>query len=156
MGFALTAQQTAFATNEGSYRMGLKYGHGEYHQCYTGHNCDTSENYYTPECEDGGIDVPRGSLADQHHVVDNKTACEDGYTHGWIQECLIDGGGASCKPQADPTNYTQAKCIATGHYWDGFQCERSAPVAITGPGECHKDPNTGWTCEAGIGKVGGN
>ena len=69
------------------------------------------------ECENG---VNLGPTPIPH--IDNKTACEDGYTHGWIQECLIDGGGA-CKPQPNPTTYTYAKCIAYGHDWLAGACQ---------------------------------
>ena len=148
VGFALTAQHTAFATNESSYRLGLKYGHDEYQQCYTAHNCDISENYYTPECE-SPVYIGRPHVPD---YIDNRTACQDGYTHGWIQECLIDGGGGSCKPQPNPTKYTYAECIASGHDWNAGQCQSGKLVGITGPTVCHHT-SEGQTCESGSGWI---
>jgi hypothetical protein len=61
------------------------------------------------------------------HIVDNVTACNDGYFHGWIHECKNDGGGPICK------------------YQDG------GPViaARTGPGHCYNTTKEGETCESG-------
>ncbi|MGC2571749.1 MAG: hypothetical protein WA364_09580 [Candidatus Nitrosopolaris sp.] len=121
----------AKAINESSYKAGERFGYEEYHQCYTTHSCDSSENYYTPFC---------GALH-----IDNETACQHGYTHEWIHECLIDGGSSgNCKPQPDPTKYTYAKCIATGHDWNAGQCQSGILVGVTGPTVCH-----GQTCESG-------
>lgn len=82
VGFCLTAQ-TAYATNESSYKLGLKYGHDEFQKCDTaclnldalGVECQTSPH------------------------VDNVTVCNDGYVHAWIHEgghtlvaaCIISG-----------------------------------------------------------------
>lgn len=143
VGFALTAQQTVFAdtkaTNEHNYKIGLKFGHEEYHQCYTTHSCATSENYYTSGCENTGINLGPNPVPNH---VDNKTACEHGYTHGWIHECLIDGGGGSCKPQPSPTTYTHTECIASGHSWEAGSCQSGTLVAVTGPTVCHHGDQT--------------
>jgi len=147
VGLLLTAQTgIAKATNEHDYRIGLKYGHEEYHQCYTTHSCDASENYWSLGCDESFKFPDQGAFK----KIDNETACQHGYTHGWIQECLLDGGSGSgaCKPQPDPTKYTYAKCIASGHDWDAGQCLSGKLVAITGPTVCHQT-SEGQTCESG-------
>ncbi|MGC2572245.1 MAG: hypothetical protein WA364_12095 [Candidatus Nitrosopolaris sp.] len=121
----------AKATNEQDYKLGERYGYEQYHQCYTTHSCDTSENYDSLMCDEG-FKFPNAFTK-----IDNRTACLDVYQRGWIHECLIDGGGSgTCKPQPNPVNYTYAKCIATGHDWNGG-CQSGTLVAITGPTVCH-------------------
>jgi hypothetical protein len=87
------AYQVAYGTNESDYKYGYKDGLGEYHHCYINHICAVSEDIYTAACETGGLNL--GPTPVYH--VDNETACQHGYNHGWIKECLNDGGGAWCR-----------------------------------------------------------
>jgi hypothetical protein len=125
------------ATNERDFKIGVRYGHEEYHQCYTTHSCDASENYYSVGCYED-FKFPTAS-----NKIDNETACQHGYQRGWIQECLIDGGDGACKPERNPINYTYSQCIASGHDWNGG-CQSGKLVAITGPTVCNHQ-----TCESG-------
>ena len=69
--------------------------------------------------------IELGATTHFYHVT-NQTACNRGYFHGWIHECLKDGGGAICR----------------------YQPGGPVIAAITGPGRC--DNNTGGqTCESG-------
>ncbi len=61
------------------------------------------------------------------YVVGNQTACNHGYFHGWIHECLKDGGGALCQYQP-------------GHI---------IIARRTGPGYCYNTTKAGETCESG-------
>jgi hypothetical protein len=75
--------QLAHATNESSYRLGLKFGHDEYQKCDT-----TCLN----------LDLV-GAECQTSPYVDNVTACNDGYGHAWIHEggktsvamCILSG-----------------------------------------------------------------
>jgi hypothetical protein len=128
----LVGMQLAYATNESDYKWGFKAGKEMYQQCSRYNTCTTEENLLGP-CElpyhgphwykNGSIRVHLGPL----HSVDNVTACNDGYFHGWIHECKNDGGGPICK------------------YQDG------GPViaAITGVGHCSNTTKEGETCESG-------
>ena len=78
-----------------------------------------SEDVYTAACELGGLNLGSTPV----YNVGNETACQHGYNHGWIHECLTLGGGAWCK-----TWHNGGPVIA----------------AITGPGHC-----VGKTCESG-------
>src|SRR5215469_3151988 len=117
------AYQAAYGTNESDYKYGYKDGLGEYHHCYINHICAVSEDIYTAACEPGGLNL--GSTPVYH--VDNETACQHGYNHGWIKECFNDGGGAWCR-----------------------EWHNGGPViaAITGPGRCYNNTG-GQTCESG-------
>lgn len=114
--------QVAYGTNESDYKYGLKFGRGMYQQCSNTHTCIFSGNYYTPEC---GNHLSFGSTPRPH--IDNETACQHGYQHGWIKGCLNDGGGAICKPQFGV----------------------HILVGISGPGHCDASG-----CESGIGTIG--
>jgi hypothetical protein len=83
---------------------------------HVGHFCAASENVYTNICEPGPI-----------HHIQNETACNDGYNHGWIKECLKDGS-VDCKAR-----HIGGPVIA----------------AITGPGHCYNTEKEGETCESG-------
>jgi hypothetical protein len=116
--------QVAHATNESDYKYGFEMGKGEYQQCSSTHTCTVSENLLGVECEH--YTGPNFGSAPTYNV-DNETACNHGYFHGWIHECLNDGGGAICK----------------------YQPGSSIIAAITGPGHCYNTKKEGETCESG-------
>jgi hypothetical protein len=128
---AIFCYQVCYGSNESDYKYGFKEGNGAYKQCNSAHTCTVEQNFYGPcslyyppphwyKSAIGWIQIGPSQI----HFVDNVTACNDGYFHGWIHECKNDGGGPICK------------------YQDG------GPViaAITGPGTCD---NTTGTCESG-------
>ena len=117
------AYQVAYGTNESDYKYGYKAGKGEYQQCSNTHTCTVSENLLGVECEHH-TGPNFGSVLTYN--VDNETACNHGYFHGWIHECLKDGGGAICK----------------------YQSGGPVIAAITGPGRCYNNTG-GQTCESG-------
>jgi hypothetical protein len=85
--------QVAYGTNESDYKYGYKDGLWEYHQCYIHNSCAVSEPVYDSFCEHyTGPNFGSTTI----YNVNNETACQHGYNHGWIKECLNDSGGASC------------------------------------------------------------
>jgi hypothetical protein len=126
--------QAVYATNESDYRWGFKSGEEIYQQCSRYTTCTVEENLVSAvDCQlpyHGPHWYRNGHMLVQigpSHSVDNVTACNDGYFHGWINECKNDGGGPICK------------------YQDG------GPIiaATTGPGHCYNTTKEGETCESG-------
>src|SRR5215469_8014768 len=86
------AFQIAYGTNESDYKYGHELGKADYQQCSNTNTCTVSENLLTYQCAHHNAFVLR-------YNPDNETACNHGHFHGWIHECLKDGGGAICKYQ---------------------------------------------------------
>lgn len=78
----------AYATNESDYKYWYKNGLGEYQQCRSQNICAITENTFTVACENS---LNLGLTYIPH--IDNETACQHGYHHGWVHACLNDGGG---------------------------------------------------------------
>jgi hypothetical protein len=132
----LVGMQLAYATNESDYKWGFKSGEAIYQQCSRYDTCMVSENLMSPtDCAlpyhgphwYRPVHTHMLIQIGPSHSVDNVTACNDGYFHGWIHECKNDGGAPICK------------------YQDG------GPViaARTGPGHCYNTTKEGETCESG-------
>jgi hypothetical protein len=119
----------AYATNESDYKHGYKAGLWEYHRCYIGHFCAVSENVFSSDCSTAPTNLVMlyKPVGPPMHYVQNVTACNDGYNHGWIKECLKNGG-VNCKAR-----HIDGPVIA----------------AITGPGHCYNTTKEGEACESG-------
>jgi hypothetical protein len=116
----------AHATNESDYKYGFKLGEDGYRNCSKYNSCTTEENLLTFACDPSQANVI--NLTHQPtYVAGNQTACNDGNFHGWIHECLKDGGGALCV-------YQPGHIIIAGR---------------TGPGHCYNTTKEGETCESG-------
>jgi len=136
------AYQVAYGTNESDYRIGYKDGLASYQYCSANHNCNVSENLHDSSC------VPNKNLKLTHYAielglfnVDNKTACNHGYFHGWIHECLKDGGGAICQHQpVSESDYEWGFKVGLGAY---YECSNQTSCRPTLPQQVNVVTTTG-------------
>jgi hypothetical protein len=124
--------QVAYGSNESDYRIGYKDGLASYQYCSANHNCNVSENLHDSSC------VPTKNLKLTHYAIElglfnmgNETACNHGYFHGWIHECLKDGGGAICQHQpVSESDYEWGFKVGLGAY---YECSNQSSCRPTLP-----------------------